>query len=129
MTNGAISRKGILVIVGVASQAFLTESQECVLLFLYIDVFDVAGLVARSALRCRMGSLKFIPGQSVIKLLFVKTDHIEFSSMVFAVAGKTILAGNFSTRVVAFFLFYQRLNFFMTFQALVVVNFFTEIVA
>lgn len=40
----------------------------------------------------RMRTLKFVFRQIMVEFLFVKPDHIKFSSVMFAMAGEAIFA-------------------------------------
>ena len=54
----------------------------------------------------------------MIKTILVKTDHFKFSSVMFAMAEKTVLVNYFGTDMISFILVKSSLNLRMAFQAL-----------
>ncbi len=85
--------------------------------------------MAFTAFNDSMLTLKFIPGKVVVELLFIKSNHIKFSAMMFAVTCETIFTGYAWIGMVSFFLTYKRLDFFVTLQALDVGDFLSQIMA
>jgi len=48
--------------------------------------------VALTAVNLAMLPLKIVPGESMVEIILIKTDHLEFPSMVIIVAGCAFFA-------------------------------------
>ena len=127
MTRSTISPQRLLVIIFVAGQTILRQTEKRILNGADLTVVYKIRLVTRPAVRRFVSTCELVPRQVVVKSLLIKPDHFKFPSMVFAVAGKTILALHFDRSVVAQILIYPRLKDIMTLQTLCVGYFFPQV--
>lgn len=85
--------------------------------------------MAGFAIYLKVFSFQRVASQVVVEAFLVKMDHVEFTSVVLTMAGKTIFIFHAGIGVKALFLGHQVFNFLMAIQTLLVGNLFANDVA
>ncbi len=116
-------------IIFVARQTFVGQAQQRVFPFPEIGTLYIFRTMALTAVGHAMFPFQFIGGQVVIEFVLIKSYHIKFSSMVFAVAYKAVFAGNRWVAMVTTLLFDKRLNFLVTLKTFCIRYLISEIMA
>ena len=85
--------------------------------------------MAFSAINFFMFPFKFISREVMVKIVLIKTDHIEFTAMMITMAFKTILFLYRLFRMIPTIFIDQGLNFGMAFQTFFIGNLVTQVMA
>lgn len=101
MAGSAIIAQGFLVTVLVAGDTFLAQAEVGVLSGSDLPVADQVRFVTVPAIDLLMRTGQFISRESMIEVLFLKSDHLEVATVMFAMAGGTFLPPDFATGMVA----------------------------
>ena len=117
MAIRAFGRQGLLVVIFVASQAFLFEAQKGELLFLYIGFFDKCWFMAVFAALFGMFSCQLKTCYIVVKLSLIEPDDLEFPAMMIVMAMAAVLAFYLGRNMIAFIGIDLTFNFEVTGKA------------
>ncbi len=126
MTWGAIITKCLLMKIFVTIITISCKSQVSTFSLFKIIIRNIFWLMAIITPGPGMCIQQFISRFSMIEFFRIKIDYSEFPAMMFTMAGIAILTFNFTACMVSRIWIDQRLNFFMTTEAILVVYFLTN---
>ncbi len=125
----AVGRQRLLVLVFMAVQTVSLQAQEGAFVLFYFSVSDVSGFVAFIASQFGMSTLQIVSCASMVETLLVETDHLKFSSVVFAVTAGAFFTLNVFRNMVTLVLVNLLFKCGVTVEASFVDHFLTQFVA
>lgn len=99
------------------------QPQEGILPLFQLRVIDKVGNVALAAIYFTVRPRQFITRQVVVEVFFIEPHHVEFSSVVFAVAFGAVFTSGLPGSVVARLPIDEALYFFVAIQAFIIWRF------
>ena len=81
-----------LVVIDVAGKAFLVQSQVGAGPPFQVRFPDKFLLMAMAAVDLSVFAVQVIPGEPVVEIVFIKTDHLEFPSVVVVMTGSAFIS-------------------------------------
>lgn len=102
------------------------QPQEGILPLFQLRVIDKVGNVALAAIYFTVRPRQFITRQVVVEVFFIEPHHVEFSSVVFAVAFGAVFTSGLPGSVVARLPIDEALYFFVAIQAFIIGDFLSQ---
>jgi hypothetical protein len=85
--------------IGMTRQTLIIQTQKGIFLVLYFCILNVRRFMTLPAVYSFVFSFQVIVSKRMVEFFFVKSNHVEFSAVMFAMTGKTIFFCDAGTRM------------------------------